>query len=89
MASDADFPKHSDAAPPIAVQRAIDAMHRLCSGELEFVVGHAQLAGLETAVVLAVTPGGLVPLFTHVSDDVYAVLAPLPKESDSPPPQLN
>jgi hypothetical protein len=70
------------AAPPEAVQSALDAMGRLCSGELEYAVGRARLAGLDTAVVLAVTPGGLVPLFAHVTPDIFPVLVPVPRDAD-------
>jgi hypothetical protein len=62
--------------PPLAVRQAMNAIERLCSGELEYVVGHASLAGLDTAVILAITPGGLIPLFAHVTPDIFPVLGP-------------
>jgi hypothetical protein len=81
-----DLPAPTDGEPsaqaPPAVQQALDAMNRLCSGELDFAVGYARLAGLETAVVLAITPGGLVPLFAHVTPDVFPVLFPASVDTD-------
>lgn len=64
-------------APPTSVRQAMQAIGRLNSGELDYVVGHASLAGLDTAVVLAVTAGGLIPLFAYVTPDLLPVLAPV------------
>jgi len=69
-------------ALPESVVQALQAMQRLRSGELEYLVEHASLAGLETAVVLAVTPGGLIPLFAHVSPDILPVLFPVAERGD-------
>ena len=66
------------------VAATFEAMHRLCAGELEFVVAEGRLAGLATAVVLAVTPGGLVPLFAHVTRDIFPVLVPATDEAGRP-----
>lgn len=65
-----------DRGVPGTVVAALDAMRRLCAGEWDFLVAEGRLAGLETGVVLAVTPGGLVPLFAHVSRDIFPVLVP-------------
>jgi hypothetical protein len=62
--------------PSREVAATLEAMQRLCAGELDFVVAEGRVAGLATGVVLAVTPGGLVPLFTHVSADIAPVLIP-------------
>lgn len=64
------------AGPSREVLDTLETMRRLCAGELDFVVEAGRLAGLETSVVLAVTPGGLVPLFAHVTGDIFPVLVP-------------
>ena len=69
---------------PAAIEQAMAAMNRLCEGELEFAVAPAHLAGLETAVVLAITPGGLLPLFAHVSPDLAPLLVPAESDGDAP-----
>lgn len=56
----------------------LEAIRRLCTDEVEYLVAAGRLAGLETGVVLAVTSGGLVPLFAHVSRDIFPVLVPAP-----------
>lgn len=63
--------------PPLAVRQANQAIERFNSGELDYVIGHASLAGLDTAVVLAVTPGGLIPVFAYVTPEVLPVLVPV------------
>ena len=39
---------------------------------------------VETSVVLAVTPGGLVPLFAHVTGDIFPVLVPATDSAGRP-----
>lgn len=76
--------------PPAALRQALQAIERLGSGELDYVIGHASLAGLDTAVVLAVTAGGLIPLFAYVTPDIYQVLVPVAEgETKNRRSQLN
>ena len=76
----------SDQGATAEVAATLEAMDRLCAGELDFLVAEGRLAGLPTGVVLAVTPGGLVPLFAHVSREIFSVLVPAPTGKDPETP---
>lgn len=70
--------------PSPEVAAAYESMQRLCAGALDFVVAEGLLASLRTGVVLAVTPGGLVPVFAHVSREIAPVLTPATDNAGRP-----
>ena len=48
---------------------------RLQNDDVDVVIAPATVAGLETVILCVVTPGGLVPLFAHLSPDILQVLS--------------
>jgi hypothetical protein len=74
---------------PAAVRDALAALDRLWRDNDEITVARARVAGLETAVVGTLTPGGLVPLFVHISPDIAQVLAPVTENGRGPKSRLN
>ncbi len=56
------------------LQHALDTLQGMIDGEYQAGVVHATLAGLETAVVVVETTGGLVPVFVHVNGNLAPLL---------------
>jgi hypothetical protein len=84
----------SDDAPSLAVgsdaarvqpmlEAAAQTFRGMIDGEFEIGVVYGTLAGLETAVVVLEVPGGLVPVFAHINEN----LAPVPRSNLGELPQ--
>ena len=71
------------------VESAIAALLALFEGDYDIGFASGSLAGLETAVVVAETPGGIVPLFAYINRDLASVLrdhrGELPEPVDGSP----
>ena len=68
-------------SPRLTSERAAEmelvdvTVRRLRNEDVELVLAPATMAGLETVVLGVVTPGGVVPLFAHLSSDILEVLS--------------